>query len=264
MTPIENNRHNNSHNNGLVLLMLAPALLMGGCAMQNPQEDPVVVKLNEIERRLSAVERILSSGSLVDMAVQVDNLQRTTAELRGRTETLEYEAEETSDRQRDLYQDLDQRIQALEQGLQGGSAGGSLASGDLPVPGGSDRDNYQAAFELLKEQRYDDAATAFERFLTSYPDSQLSDNAQYWLAESYYVTEEFGDALTEFEVVINKYPRSRKVADALLKMGYCNYELERWDAARDALNRVQREFQDTTAARLAEQRLARMREEGHL
>lgn len=240
----------------------AAALLLAGCAMQNPQEDPVVIKLNDLERRLSAVERILANGSLVDMAVQVDNLQRTTAELSGRTESLEYEAQETAKRQRDLYQDLDERIQSLEQRLQAGGVDGALAPGQLPVPGGSDRDNYQAAFELLKQQHYEQAASAFKQFLSTYPDSQLADNAQYWLAESYYVTGQFEPALREFAVVIEEHPQSSKVADALLKMGYCNYELKRWDAARDALQRVRTEFPDTTAARLADQRLDRMREEG--
>ncbi|NIW25524.1 MAG: tetratricopeptide repeat protein, partial [Gammaproteobacteria bacterium] len=46
--------------------------------------------------------------------------------------------------------------------------------------------------------------------------------------------------------------------DALLKIGFCNYELSQWDQARAALERVVREFPDTTAARLATQRLERM------
>jgi tol-pal system protein YbgF len=231
--------------------------------VNQPEEDPMVTQLNDIERRLAAVERILANGSLVDMAVQVDNLQRQVAELRGRSEKLEYDAQETATRQRDLYQDLDLRIQGLEQGLRAGAGSGGLTPGGLPVPGGSDRDNYQAAFELLKDQQYEEAATAFERFLSSYPDSELAGNAQYWLAESYYVREQFGDALREFQVVIDRFPRSRKVPDALLKMGYCNYELGNWDQARAALSRVQREFADTTAARLAEQWLTRMTDEGH-
>ncbi|MEX2125143.1 MAG: tol-pal system protein YbgF [Woeseia sp.] len=249
-------------------LALLPAIVLAGCAMTDPADDPVVLKLNDLERRLISVERVLASGSLVDIAMQVDNLQRQAAELQGRTETLEYQAEETGDRERDLYQDLDQRIQTLEQRLQGLGVsgvldGGTLAPGQLPIPGGSDRDNYQAAFELLKEQRYEPAAMAFKQFLTSYPDSQLADNAQYWLAESYYVTDKFEDALQEFAVVIDRYPRSRKVPDALLKAGYANYELQRWEEARTALSRVQQEHADTTAARLAEQRLNRMTEEGH-
>ena len=50
--------------------------------------------------------------------------------------------------------------------------------------------------------------------------------------------------------------------DALLKMGFCNYELQRWDQARMALAKVQDEYPETTAARLAGQRLERMKSEG--
>lgn len=252
----------------LSTLILAAALA-AGCVATPPAEDPVLIKMEEIEQRLAALERVLANGSLVDLTVQMDNVQRETAQMRGRTETLEYEAETTASRQRDLYVDLDERVRTLEEQLKGERSpvnvmdGGSLSPGQLPVPGGTDRDNYQAAFELLKEQRYDDAAMGFQQFLVSFPDSQLADNAQYWLAESYYVTDKFEEALTEFQVVINQHPESRKVPDALLKMGYCNYELERWNDARASLTRVQSEYSDTTAARLAQQRLGRMDEEGH-
>jgi tol-pal system protein YbgF len=251
-----------------ILALIAPLLLAAGCAVTPPAEDPVLLQLDELDRRLSAIERILANGSLVELTMQVDDLQRQNAALQGRTETLEHGAESTASRQRDLYVDVDDRLQGLERGLQSQSGaainvldGGALLPGQLPVPGGSDRDNYQAAFELLKEQRYEPAALAFQQFLVSFPDSQLADNAQYWLAESYYVTDQFENALKEFEVVISKHPRSRKVPDALLKIGYSNYELERWDAARSSLARVQSEYPDTTAARLAEQRLKRMDEE---
>ncbi|NNE61305.1 MAG: tol-pal system protein YbgF [Woeseia sp.] len=250
------------------VILLAATLTSSGCVLNPPTEDPLQVRLAEMEKRLSAIERILSSGTLVDLTVQSNELGRQAAELQGRIESLEHETSEGASRQRDLYMDLDDRIQRLERTTRGNSAasvrdGGSLEPGELPLPGGSDRDNYQAAFELLKEQRYDEAAMGFEQFLVSFPESQLADNAQYWLAESHYVSGDFQEALGQFQIVVEKYPRSRKVPDALLKMGYCNYELQRWDNARSALQRVQGEFSDTTAARLAEQRLSRMREEGH-
>ena len=227
----------------------------------------MLLQLGEIERRLAALERVIANGSLLELTLLVDELQRQSAELQGRTESLEHDAEGTVSRQRNLYVDLDDRIQNLERSLQNAAVnvmdGGSLAPGQLPVPGGSDRDNYQAAFELLKEQRYEPAAMAFQQFLVSFPDSQLADNAQYWLAESYYVTDQFDNALRHFQVVISKFPRSRKVPDALLKIGYSNYELQRFDSARGALGRVQADYPDTTAARLAEQRLNRMDDERH-
>ena len=250
------------------LLVLLAVLPLGGCELlQPPGDDPALAKLTELERRMEAIERIVQNRSLVNLTQQVSALERSDADVLGRVEELEHNSGSTADRQRQLYADLDARIRELEAAAEASSArgvldGGSLSPGQLPVPGGSDRDNYQAAFELLKQQRYEPAAMAFEQFLVSYPDSELADNAQYWLAESHYVTQLFAKALGEFEVVITKFPRSRKVPDALLKMGYCNYELEEWAAAREALERVQAEYPDTTAARLAGQRLARMQEEG--
>lgn len=250
--------------NKAALLLVVPALMLGGCELlQPPGEDPVITKLNELERRMEAIERIVQNQSLVNMTQQLSSLERRGDEAQGRIEELEHNSETTADRQRDLYADLDARIQNLEAASTPSVLeGGTLSPGQLPVPGGSDRDNYQAAFELLKEQRYDPAAMAFQQFLVTYPDSELADNAQYWLAESHYVTQKFDGALEEFGIVIEKFPRSRKVPDALLKMGYCNYELKRWGAARESLKRVQSEYPETTAARLAGQRLKRMDDEG--
>ena len=130
-----------------------------------------------------------------------------------------------------------------------------------PILAGSDQDNYQLAFDLLKNGRYVESAEAFEQFLAVFPSSPLADNAQYWLAETYYVQRQFTTALPTFQLVIDDYPNSTKLADALLKIGFCNYELQQWDDARNALSRVAREFPDTTAARLASQRLERLVQE---
>jgi len=249
------------------LLAMAATLVFTGCSLVPPAEDPVLIKLTELEQRLQSIERVVQNQSLVNLTQQVATTERRGDEMQGRIEELEHSAESTAERQRQLYADIDTRIQELETAIRDRNSvsvmdGGTLAPGQLPMPGGSDRDNYQAAFELLKEQRYEPAASAFEQFLVTFPDSELADNAQYWLAESHYVTQSFEEALGGFEVVIEKYPNSRKVPDALLKMGYCNYELQRWEAARGSLTRVQEEYPETTAARLAGQRLQRMQDEG--
>jgi tol-pal system protein YbgF len=252
-------------NQKITLLLVATGFTLGGCELMQPQgEDPVLVKLEALERRMQALERVVQNQSLANLTQDVAAAQRQGDELQGRLETLEYNTNTTADRQRQLYVDLDARIQQLEASVKAGSLADSSATvpGQLPMPSGSDRDNYQAAFELLKEQQYDAAADGFRQFLVSFPDSELADNAQYWFAESHYVTQKFKKALKEFEIVLAKYPGSRKTPDALLKIGYCNYELKQWEASRTALKRVQVEFPETTAARLAGQRLKRMEEEG--
>ena len=97
----------------------------------------------------------------------------------------------------------------------------------------------------------------------SFPDSPLADNAQYWLGEAYYVNKSFPDALSAFQRVADKYPQSRKLPDALLKVGYCDYELKQWRAARDVLSQVASTYPDTPAGHLAQQRLEKMAAEKH-
>jgi tol-pal system protein YbgF len=131
-----------------------------------------------------------------------------------------------------------------------------------PMVVGSDQENYQAAFDLLRNSRYEQAAAAFTQFLGAFPSSPLADNAQYWLAETFYVRREFEQALPEFQKVIDDFPESAKIPDAWLKIGFCQDELKRPEAARAALLQVTREFPDTTAARLATQRLERIGQGG--
>ena len=268
----------------------AVALALVGCAT-SPEEDPVQIKLNDLETRLARIERVVSNNSLLDISNQMGNLQAELRSMHNDIDVLNHGLDTSRKQQRDLYADLDQRLKALESrsGASAGSApGGSSPSGPpgstvLPAgasgaaaaagagaggppasgAGAADTVSYQAAFGLLKSNQYDQAIQAFQSFLSTYPASPLADNAQYWLGEAYYVNRSFAEALAAFQKVIDKYPQSRKVPDALLKVGYCDYELKQFKAAKDALTQVQTTYGDTPAARLAEQRLEKMASENH-
>lgn len=267
---------------------LAPAALLGACSSLSPQEDPVYLRLNDIEARLMRMERVFENESLIELASDVDALRSDLQELRGQVETLRHDMDTQSERQRDLYLDVDTRLQALEEartttaggasagppetnaGADGASeasaaAGGGAADGAAGsassgggadgADGGSAQARYDRAFELIQAREYEQAASAFSDFLADFPDSGLAANAQYWLAETYYVRSQFSEALPEFRAVLDEHPRSSKIPDAWLKVGYCEYELGNLDAAREALREVQAEYPDTTAARLARNRL---------
>jgi len=268
---------------------------LAGCTTITPTDDPVYLRIQDIEARLMRIERVVNNESLIELAGQIEQLRTDVGALRGEVETLRFESESAGDRQRELYLDIDQRLQALEQGRAAGgdprfgadpaaSAGGfggpaaGGAAGDAPRPStspggapsgaagapsaaGNDQDQYSQAFQLLQARRYDAAADAFRQFVAAHPSSDLADNAQYWLAETLYVRRQFDAALPEFQKVLDDYPRSDKLADSLLKIGYCNFELRRWDDARAALERVMREFPGSTAAQLAATRLERLEQE---
>ncbi len=126
-----------------------------------------------------------------------------------------------------------------------------------------EKSSYQKAFNLLMDRKYDQAQNSFRAFLKRYPGSRLADNAQYWLAEANYVTRKFDTALVEFKKVVQVFPRSPKVSDALLKVGYIQYEKRQWGAARETLGGLINRYPNSTASQLAKKRLHKMSSEGH-
>jgi tol-pal system protein YbgF len=251
--------------------LLTPLVLLSGCAFTPPEEDPLFIKVSEVDARLVRVERVIDNQGLMTLLSRLEELQRDVQALRNDVDTLQNQAGQGSSQQKQQYQDLDRRLQQLERSAAAVRSsvddksvldGGALKPGELPVPGGTDRANYQAAFELLKQGRYKEATAALRQFRVAFPDSSLADSAQYWLADSLYVTQSYDKAVPEFQTVVDKFPRSRKVPDSLLKIGLCNYELKRFDAARKMLKAVVSQYPETSAARVAGERLDRMSSEG--
>jgi tol-pal system protein YbgF len=257
---------------GIVIAGFAAALLASGCASTPPEQDPVFLRMNDIDARLAKVERIVGNQSLVELSQQLTSLQEEVRSLRGDLELLQHSGDTGRTQQRDLYADLDKRLQAIEgasvavAGTAARPAAGAAAGAAVGVAAGAaatDKVYYQAAFDLLKSGQYDKAIPAFQQFLTTFPDSSLADNAQYWLGEAYYVNKDFESALKSFRQVVDKWPSSHKLPDALLKIGFCNYELKRWAPARTALAQVTKDHADSPSAKLAAERLDRMDKEGH-
>ena len=250
------------------------ALAVAGCASTPPEEDPVHIKLNDLDTRLSRIERVMANQSLLDLANQNEALRSDLRAMHNDIDQLTNSLDAGRKQQRDLYADLDRRMKAIEShGAAGGGAGGAAGTGETGAAAASgaessgagtdDKAAYQAAFGLLKDSQYDRAIAAFGKFLSAYPTSQLADNAQYWLGEAYYVNKSYNEAQAAFQRVVDKYPQSRKRPDALLKIGFCQYELKQWEPAKGTLSQVASQFSDTPAGHLAQQRLDKMATEQH-
>ncbi len=132
-----------------------------------------------------------------------------------------------------------------------------------PQASPGEKSSYQKAFNLLMDRKYDLAQRSFRSFLKQHPRSRLADNAQYWLAEANYVTRNFDTSLAEFKKVVRVFPNSPKISDALLKIGYIQYEKKQWGAARKTLGGLVSRYPNSTASQLAKKRLDKIRSEGH-
>src|SRR5882724_11925619 len=97
------------------------ALAIVGCASTPPEQDPVQIKLNDLDTRLARIERVVTNQSLLDLANQSDS-------MRNDVDVLANNLEASRKQQRDLYADLDRRMKILES--RGGAGAGSAGSGD--------------------------------------------------------------------------------------------------------------------------------------
>ena len=200
--------------------------------------------------------------TLLDLLRQLEELQTEVRQLRNTSEVQGHELEQLKGRQRSLYDDLDKRLREAER--RAATAPAVTAAVDPAAPRAitaPQQQEYDAAFELMKQGQYERAVKAFRAFLVKHPDSGLADNAQYWVAEGNYVLRNYKLALEEFTKVLNT-PGNPKAPDALLKIGYAHYELGAYDKARKTLSDVQQRYTGTSVAKLAAARLDKMKKEG--
>jgi len=81
------------------------------------------------------------------------------------------------------------------------------------------RNLWDNAFKDMYRAQYDLAIAGFMDYLKYCPNTDLADNSQYWIAESYYEMNQHEQAITEYKKLLDKYPDSEKRASAIFKLG---------------------------------------------
>ena len=160
---------------------------------------------------------------------------------------------------------------ADESGEPGGSRPAALDDG---APGGvsepiresppqydpvEEQAQYQLAFDLLSEGRFERAANAFTEFLAAFPESRYQDTARFWKGECLYALRRFEPALEEFRGLVESHPDSSRIPGARLKIGFILHELGRSAEAAEELRSLVEAAPDSSEAKLARDRLERLR-----
>lgn len=107
---------------------------------------------------------------------------------------------------------------------------------------------YKSGLDLMGQGQYTQAQAAFADFIVQFPESDLADNAQYWIGECFYSQKNFKDARDAFKAVSDHFPFGNKVPDALYKQGLCERQLGQEDQAKATLKKLAEEFSGSEAA----------------
>jgi tol-pal system protein YbgF len=138
-----------------------------------------------------------------------------------------------------------------------GAPGTGMGTAPAPVSPNAPppRELYSQAYADYARGNFDLAIQEYQEYLRNYPNTDFSDNAQYWIGECLYSKQKYAEAIEAWDELFRAFPSSDKLPDARLKRGMA---LERLGRRRDALAEyrfVAERFPNTEAARKARERL---------
>jgi tol-pal system protein YbgF len=119
---------------------------------------------------------------------------------------------------------------------------------------------FSQAYLKYREGDFDSAVNLFRVYLKNFSQSEKSDDALFWIAESMAAQGRLAEALTEYDGLLTKYPGGDKAASARLKKGLALLQMERRQEGVDALKSVVSLHPNTQESETAKAELARLGE----
>jgi tol-pal system protein YbgF len=263
------------------LLLAAAGLAAAGCVSTSDIEA-LHTQIADVQRQVGEMQNQSPSkqdvGNLeTRMGRQMESLLKTEADMQVKLQNLSSHIDELQAKLEDTNNrlaQLSQQIATTNQELQSSRSAPPANEGEAaaappqqapppaappaPVrtaPRADPKALYDSSYNDYLKGNYDLAMREFQEYIDEFPDTDLTDNATYWIGECYYRQRKFRQAVTQFDQVLIRYPRSDKTASALLKKGYAYLELGERQQGVNLLRQVIRQHGTSDEANLARQRL---------
>lgn len=218
---------------------------------------------------LAAVRKYQADGD-ADITIvknQIQQLRGQIEELRKELSTATTKSNQRIDETRDRIDGIAFKVSFIENFLDIGKKSDAADKADKTgklngggAKGKTDKESlYAEAHDSFKDGKYEKARTDFQTYLKLYPATEHSDDAQFWIGESYYFEKKYEKAILEYEKVIKNYPDGDKVSYALMKQGLSFLNLGDKASAKLLLQQVIKDFPNTNQARIARESLLRIK-----
>ncbi len=228
-------------------------------------------RLEEADKQIAELKlligeyRRVTGRNAADFGVELEQVKRLVTEMRGQIEVNEHRLGVIEKRLKIIHEDLSsQRAEAqkreqekMEQEAAKRKAEEEAAKKKLPdiIRPKKKADFYKLAYSLVEAGQTRAARILFEEFLEKWPKDSYSDNALYWMGETYYAEGNFRKAALTFQQVRRKFPKGDKAPDSLLKLGYCFYSMKMYREALPFLKEFVQSYPRNPLAKKARKRI---------
>lgn len=245
-----------------VLVAAMPGVALGA----NKDIERLQVQVAALQSQLTSMERV-AEDTLRELKRLNESLAEQNAFLRRSVQDrrVQDEAITTS------LREMDERVSEIAeqiQGLHAREAAPPVAAA-VPIPAGEDnpaprapvptppapRELYSQAYADYARGNFDLAIQEYQEYLRAYPDTDLADNAQYWIGECLYSKQKYEEALLAWDELFRRYPGSDKLPDARYKKGTALERLGRRSQALIEYRAVASRYPNSEAGRKAREKL---------
>ncbi len=243
----------------LVLLVM---LAVANAAAAQQDEDSSLFRgdateqgdLGEQSSQFAATQAAITDSGNQDSSMQLglvfqkmSELQSEVSHLLGRIEQLEHQLQVVRQENRERYASIDEQMLQL--------SGSPTVSPDVVPTGSTDTEEglYVTAFAQIEDRNFEEAIGLLESLIETYPNGKRLPEAFYWLGETYARLDppEFEKARQSLVQLVRLYPDHAKAAEGTYKLGTIYEQLGDEPKALEYLDRAANNYPNTTAARLA-------------
>ena len=252
------------------------------------EDEEARKKINAMQDQLNNIEKSLEfkinqkfSKNLSKYSSELNELHDIISNLIGDVEVLQFELKNSKERHSVIYQELNDRILKLESKIEEKNqnipqekpnealnktpqAEIELRIEDLTekdeglvplVDKNIELDEYAEADSLVKATRYKEAFEALDKFIITYPNSNLLPKAKYSLGYSQWALKNYNAAIKTYSKIIQLHPDSEIIPEVIYGIANCEIQLTRITKAKKTLRGLISKYPQSEIIEKAKKRL---------
>lgn len=250
------------NNTRFVILSMVVLLFVSGCATRRQVQELKI----DVQAIRSDLYSIRAENARLDSLFRsnIDQSRKLNANFAAYVSRLDERMQMVEARLEDAITLINRASGAIESRLgvpPSPPPGSDTAAADTTRPSGrmDCQKIYNSAYFDVVKQNYDLSISGFGSYIENCPNTALSDNAQYWISECYYLQKKYEPAEKAFRKMIEEYPKSERLASAKLKLGKSLYNQRFKTKAKSVFEDVIKNYPGTQEAGEAAQMLGRYR-----
>lgn len=237
-------------------------MLLSGCTSQfkriETNTDQAVQGQQRLEQQIAEIQESMAVLREGESARETDYLE-LRAEMENQLRQLDTVVQRMDARSAEQQDLLREVLAALDliarQPAAVVDSTGAMVSAPA-LSGSAGKDVFDEAWGDYTRGDYALARDGFQEVMDRFGHSELADDAEYWVAETWYAERDFARARDGFDRVVARFPTSEVIPAAQLKLAYSLLETGEPDRAVEVLNALRRAHPDSDEALIAGHKLS--------